>query len=246
MANGGRSGVANPRLTNGAPTQQSLTASGPQGGVKPSMVGGMTQMGGGRGMPMRGMTMAPPMREEVNPGGGLMQSLNVDQLSTGSPFEGAPPPQISDAEKRASLDAESMASGYDFKHLQRVQDTYGPGSTGSPIQPGGTPTAPGVQPGIPPVAPPVTTNLAPTRAPNINQTAAQGINDSIAGARKEMSYQPGYVSPEQSRVATSNGGGYQAAGANGQGYNANTNVGSGYTAAGTSGEGYTASGARGD
>ena len=128
MANGGRKGVANPRLTNGAPTQQSLTASGPQGGVKPSMAGGMTQMGGGmtqmgggRGMPMRGMTMAPPMREEVNPGGGLMQSLKVDQLPTGSPIERAPPPPISDAEK--------MASGYDFKHLQRVQDTYGPGST---------------------------------------------------------------------------------------------------------------------
>ena len=204
MANGGRSGVANPRLTNGAPTQQSLTASVPQAGVKPSMVGGMTQMGGGRGMPMRGMTMAPPMREEVNPGGGLMQSLNVGTLPTGSPIERAPPPSAS-----------------------------------TPIQPGGTPTPPGVQPGIPPVAPPVTTNPAPTRAPNINQTAAQGINDSIAGARKEMSYQPGYVSPEQSGVATSNGGGYQAAGANGQGYNANTNVGSGYTAAGTSGEGYT-------
>ena len=76
----------------------------------------------------------------------------------------------------------------------------GPSTPGFPPMTGGTPPA---QPGA--------------RAPNINQTAATGINNSIAGARREMNYQPGYISPQQSRTSTSYGQGYQAAGANGQG-----------------------------
>ena len=101
----------------------------------------------------------------------------------------------------------------------------GPSNTGQPPMTGGTTPA---QPGA--------------RAPNINQTAATGINDSIAGARREMNYQPGYISPQQSRTSSSYGQGYQAAGANGQGYRANTNMGQGYTAAGATGQGYQAAG----
>ena len=101
----------------------------------------------------------------------------------------------------------------------------GPSTPGFPPMTGGTPPA---QPGA--------------RAPNINQTAATGINNSIAGARREMNYQPGYISPQQSRTSTSYGQGYQAAGANGQGYQANTNTGQGYQAAGANGQGYQAAG----
>ena len=101
----------------------------------------------------------------------------------------------------------------------------GPSNTGQPPMTGETPPA---QPGA--------------RAPNINQTAATGINDSIAGARREMNYQPGYISPQQSRTSTSYGQGYQAAGANGQGYRANTNAGQGYQAAGQTAQGFDAAG----
>jgi hypothetical protein len=68
------------------------------------------------------------------------------------------------------------------------------------------------------------------RAPNIYQTAASGINDSISGARNEMGFQPDMVSAN----------GYNAGFSQGQGYNASEAAGRGYQAAGTSGQGYGA------
>ena len=115
----------------------------------------------------------------------------------------------------------------------------------TPPPPPGGPSTPGQPPMTDgPGTGPVQTPSGP-RAPNINQTAAQGINDSIAGARQEMNYRPNYVGPQQSRTATSFGQGYRAAGADGNGYRAATNTGQGYTAAGTSGEGYQAAGRTG-
>jgi len=85
------------------------------------------------------------------------------------------------------------------------------------------------------------------RAPNINQTAAAGINDSIAGARREMNYRPGMVGAAQYGPSATSGQGYQAAGSSGQGYNAATNFGRGFNAAGVGSQGYesTDTGARG-
>ena len=81
-----------------------------------------------------------------------------------------------------------------------------------------------------------TNATSPTpRAPNINQTAATGINNAIAGATNEMGYRPMAI----------NQSGYNARGAFGQGYNAAGTSGEGYRAAGTTGRGYQASGSQG-
>lgn len=115
----------------------------------------------------------------------------------------------------------------------------------TPPPPPGGPSTPGQPPMTDgPGTGPVQTPSGP-RAPNINQTAAQGINDSIAGARQEMNYRPTNITPQQSRTATTFGQGYRAAGADGQGYRASVGTGQGYTAAGATGEGYQAAGRAG-
>lgn len=68
------------------------------------------------------------------------------------------------------------------------------------------------------------------RAPNINQTAAQGINDAIAGARSEMNYQPGMVRPSGYNATAAGGRGYRSTDADSQGYSAANATGTGYGA----------------
>ena len=92
----------------------------------------------------------------------------------------------------------------------------------------------------PPQIRPLAALPAAPRQPNINQTAATGINRSIAGATGELNYQPMNISPSGYGAAGSTGQGYDAAQASGQGFNA-ANVGStGYGATNAGSTGYGA------
>ena len=107
-----------------------------------------------------------------------------------------------------------------------------PGSVPTP-PPAGAPATGGGKGGgrsEPPIAAPSTSIPAAPRQPNINQTAADGINQSIAGAGSEMNYQPSNILPS----------GYGASQVSGQGFNA-ANVGStGYGATNAGSTGYGA------
>ena len=81
---------------------------------------------------------------------------------------------------------------------------------------------------------------ATARAPNINQTAATGINNAIAGATKEMGYRPMGVNASGYNARNAFGQGYSAAGTSGEGYRAAGATGRGYQAAGSEGQGYNA------
>ena len=81
------------------------------------------------------------------------------------------------------------------------------------------------------------------RQPNINQTAADGINNSIAGATGELNYQPMNISPSGYGASQVTGNGYQAAGSTGQGYDAAQASGQGFNAANVGSTGYGATNA---
>ena len=99
----------------------------------------------------------------------------------------------------------------------------GPSTPGQPSMTGGTPPA---QPGA--------------RPPNINQTAAQGINNAISSATNEMRYRPGMVSASRYRPSSSYGQGYQAAGQTAQGFDAAGVDSQGYNATNAGSQGYGA------
>ena len=119
--------------------------------------------------------------------------------------------------------------------------TSGPGAIPPYANPGTVPTPPpagapatgggkGGGRSEPPIAAPPPSIPAAPRQPNINQTAADGINQSIAGAGSEMNYQPSNILPS----------GYGASQVSGQGFNA-ANVGStGYGATNAGSTGYGA------
>ena len=82
---------------------------------------------------------------------------------------------------------------------------------------------------------------APTRRPpNINQTAATGIQDAIAGARREMAYQPSLIKPSLYNAARTRGRGYGAARAGSTGFNAAGVDSQGYQSTDAMGTGYGA------
>jgi len=135
---------------------------------------------------------------------------------------------------------------------------------GAQVQPPGgaitppPPQPPSTIPTPPPSTPPVATApVAPVdqgpRAPNINQSAAAGIQGSMAGAAREMNYQPTniggasynpYSTGSQGYGATTAGAqGFGASGVNAQGYGAAGTGSQGYGAAGTGSQGYGATGA---
>ena len=122
------------------------------------------------------------------------------------------------------------------------------GGLTSQIEPGGGIPDPQIPPGggipdpqIPPIPPggmPDPQVQAGPRAPNINQTAATGINDSIAGARREMDFVPNAVQAGGYNARQSFGQGYNATGAAANGFNA-ADVGSqGFNATGVNSQGY--------
>jgi len=78
------------------------------------------------------------------------------------------------------------------------------------------------------------------RPPNINQTAAQGINNAISSATNEMRYRPGMVSASRYRPSSSYGQGYQAAGQTAQGFDAAGVDSQGYNATDAGSQGYGA------
>jgi len=116
-----------------------------------------------------------------------------------------------------------------------------PGGTVPPVE---TPGTGGGKGGgtVPPVEtpPPPPSIPAAPRQPNINQTAADGINRSIAGAGSEMNYQPNNILPSGYGASQASGNGYQAAGSTGQGYNAAQASGQGFNAANVGSTGYGA------
>ena len=131
---------------------------------------------------------------------------------------------------------------------QNVQNAMGPNSfmAGSPQtaanasnQPlGGVPSNPAIVPqpnpadySAQPVGGPVYDMRAPiSAAPNINQTAARGINQSIAGAGQEMAFSPEMI------AAT----GYDASQVQGEGFAASPVNSQGYSSANTGSRGYDA------
>jgi len=111
-------------------------------------------------------------------------------------------------------------------------------STPVPTQP--PPTQIGDPPQQPVQTTPASESDASARAPNINQTAATGINNAIAGATKEMGYRPMGIDPSGYNARNAFGQGYSAAGTSGEGYRAAGATGRGYQAAGSEGQGYNA------
>jgi len=109
-----------------------------------------------------------------------------------------------------------------------------------PSEPGAIPpyANPGFDPTPTPTPPPPPSIAAAPRQPNINQTAADGINQSIAGAGSEMNYQPNNISPSGYGASQVSGNGYQAAGSTGQGYDAAQASGQGFNAANVGSTGY--------
>ena len=87
----------------------------------------------------------------------------------------------------------------------------------------------------PPEPPPVV-----PRQPNINQTAADGINNSIAGATDELNYQPMNISPSGYGASQVTGEGYDGALASAQGFDAANVASTGYGATNAGYQGYNA------
>jgi len=114
-----------------------------------------------------------------------------------------------------------------------------------PSEPGAIPpyANPGFDPTPTPTPPPPPSIPAAPRQPNINQTAADGINQSISGAGSEMNYQPSNISPSGYGASQVSGNGYQAAGSTGQGYDAAQASGQGFNAANLGSTGYGATNA---
>ncbi len=123
---------------------------------------------------------------------------------------------------------------------------------GAQVQPpGGAITPPPPQPPatIPtppaPTPPVATAPAAPVdqgpRAPNINQSAAAGIQGSMAGSAREMNYQPTNVGGASYNPYSTGSQGYGATTAGAQGFGASGVNAQGYGAAGTGSQGYGAS-----
>ena len=127
----------------------------------------------------------------------------------------------------------------------------GKGGGAPVVTPPGGPSEPPPSIGSPPpffgprppqIRPPEPQPVVP-RQPNINQTAATGINNSIAGATDELNYQPMNISPSGYGASQVTGNGYQAAGSTGQGYDAAQASGQGFNAADVASTGYGATNA---
>jgi hypothetical protein len=127
----------------------------------------------------------------------------------------------------------------------------GKGGGAPVVTPPGGPSDPPPGTGFPPpyfgprppqIRPPEPPPVVP-REPNINQTAADGINNSIAGATGELNYQPMNISPSGYGASQVSGNGYQAAGSTGQGYDAAQASGQGFNAANVGSTGYGATNA---
>jgi hypothetical protein len=114
-----------------------------------------------------------------------------------------------------------------------------PPAVSTPAAPPMVEDAPVFAPRLPQIRPPEPPPVVP-RQPNINQTAATGINRSIAGATGELNYKPMNISPSGYGASQVTGEGYDAALASAQGFDAADVASTGYGATNAGYQGYNA------